>query len=164
MTQNRLSIHVELGDLFYNNHNTGENFYSFLLSQTNDEAAFLPRKLSYRNDFESYIGTFLQAFSIEDQEKLDLLAFKNSKYLFHRFNDFVKVYGNPRYKLLHTRKMLDSVGLQKLEEKKQQFLVQKIIHEIRFESMYTLEPKRKPEIMETIESNYRIARRAYQQL
>ena len=113
MTQIRLSIHVELGDLFYNNHNTEENFYRFLLSQQNDEAAFVPRKLSYRNDFESYIGTFLQAFSIEDQEKLDLFAFKNSKYLFHRFNDFVKAYGNPRYKLLHTRKMLDSVGLQK---------------------------------------------------
>ena len=53
---------------------------------------------------------FLQVFSIEDQEKFDLLAFKNSKYLFYRFNDFVKAYGNPRYKLLHTRKMLDSVG------------------------------------------------------
>ena len=111
MTQNRLSIHVESGDLFYNNHNTGENFYSFLLSQQNDEAVFVPKKLSYHNDFESYIGTFLQAFSIEDQEKLDLLAFKNSKYLFYRFNNFIKAYGNSRYKLLHTRKMLDSVGI-----------------------------------------------------
>ena len=45
MTQNRLSIHVESGDLFYNNHNTGENFYSFLLSQQNDEAAFIPKKV-----------------------------------------------------------------------------------------------------------------------
>ena len=69
MTQNRLSIHVESGDLFYNNHNTGENFYSFLLSQQNDEAVFVPKKLSYHNHFESYISTFLQAFSIEDQEK-----------------------------------------------------------------------------------------------
>ena len=33
MTQNKLSIHVESGDIFYDNHNTEENFYSFLLSQ-----------------------------------------------------------------------------------------------------------------------------------
>ena len=46
MTQNKLSIHVESGDIFYDNHNTDENFYSFLLSQQNDEAAFIPKKIS----------------------------------------------------------------------------------------------------------------------
>ena len=90
MTQNKISIHVESGDIFYDNHNTGENFYSFLLSQQNDEAAYVPKKLSYRNSFEAYISTFLQDFSIDDQEKFDLLSFKNSKYLFYRFNDFIK--------------------------------------------------------------------------
>ena len=38
MTQNKLSIHLESGDIFYDNHNTGENFYNFLLSQQNDKA------------------------------------------------------------------------------------------------------------------------------
>ena len=90
MTQNKLSIHVESGDIFYDNHNTGENFYNFLLSQQNDEAAYVPKKLSFKNSFEAYIGSFLQSFSIDDQEKFDLLAFKNSKYLFYRFNNFVK--------------------------------------------------------------------------
>ena len=96
MTQNKLSIHVESGDIFYYNHNTEENFYSFLLSQQNDEAAYVPKKFSCNNTFEKYIINFLQNFSIDDQEKFDLLAFKNSKYLFYRFNDFVKAYGNPR--------------------------------------------------------------------
>ena len=108
MTENKLSIHVGSGDIFYNNHNTGENFYNFLLSQQNDEAAFVPKQMSYKNSFKAYIGSFLQSFSIDDQEKFDLLAFKNSKYLSYRFNDFVKAYGNPRYKIFHTRKMLDS--------------------------------------------------------
>ena len=121
MTQNKLSIHVESGDIFYNNHNTNENFYNFLLSQQNDEAAYVPKKFFYNNSFEKYITTFLKAFSIKDQEKFDFLAFKNSKYLFYRFNDFVKAYGNPRYKLLHTRKMLDSVGLKKLKIKTRNF-------------------------------------------
>ena len=89
MTENKLSIHVESGDIFYDNHNTDENFYSFLLSQQNDEAAYVPKKFSYKNSFETYIGSFLQSFSIDDQEKFDLLAFKNSKYLFYRFNDFI---------------------------------------------------------------------------
>ena len=59
MTQNKLSIHVESGDIFYDNHSTGENFYRFLLSQQNGEAAYVPKKFSYQNSFEAYISTFL---------------------------------------------------------------------------------------------------------
>ena len=142
MTQNKLSIHLELGDIFYDNHNTDKNFYNFLLSQQNDEAAYVPKKFSYNNSFETYITTFLQAFSIDDQEKFDLLAFKNSKYLFYRFNDFVKAYGNPRYKLLHIRKMLDSADLKKVEDKNKQFLIEKIIHGVEFENLYQSNPEK----------------------
>ena len=127
MTQNKFSIHVESGEMFYDNHNTEKNFYNFLLSQQNDEAAYVPKKFSYRNSFETYISSFLQSFSIDDQEKFDLLAFKNSKYLFYHFNDFIKAYGNPTYKLLHTKKMLDTVGLQKAEERNKQFSIEKLV-------------------------------------
>ena len=150
--------------LFYDNHNTGENFYNFLLSQQNDEAAYVPKTFSYRNSFEAYIGSFSRSFSIDDQEKFDLLAFKNSKYLFYRFNDFIKAYGNPRYKLLHTKKMLDTVGLQVVEEKNKQFLIEKIIHGIEFKNLYETDSENKPEILSTIERNYRVAGRVYQQL
>ena len=45
MTSNRLLIHVETGDIFYENHITGENFYNFLNAQQNKQAAFIPRKI-----------------------------------------------------------------------------------------------------------------------
>ena len=98
MTPNRLSIHVENGDIFYENHNTGENFYNFLIAQQNEQAAFIPKK-SYRNSFEAYIRQFLQVFSIDDVEKYDLFAHKNSKYLFYRFNDYGKAYDSHRRKI-----------------------------------------------------------------
>ena len=72
------------------------------------------------------------------------------------------MYGNPRYKLLHTRKMLDPVGLQKVEEKNKQFLIKKVILGVEFENAYRQE--KKPEILKIIEGNYKVARRAYQYL
>ena len=60
--------------------------------------------------------------------------------------------------------MLDTVGLQKVEEKNKQFLLEKIIHGIEFENLYPTDSERKPEIISTIEGNYRIGRRVYQQL
>ena len=164
MAQNKLSIHVDSGDIFYNNHNTDENFYSLLLSQQNDEAAYVPKKWFYNNSFEHYISTFLQQFSIEDQEKFDLLSFKNSKYLFYRFNNFIKSYGNPRYKLLHTKKLLDTVNVDKIKKKNKQFLIEKLIHCVEFEDLYATNLEGKPEILQTMEGNYRILRRVYQQL
>ena len=160
MVQNKLSIHVESGE----NHNTDENFYNFLLAQQNDDAAFIPKKFSYHNSFETYISQFVQAFSIDDVEKYDLYAHKNSKYLFYRFNDYIKAYGNSRQKIKHTRKMSDSIGMQKIGEESKQFLVEKIIHGIKFKNPYNIETEKKPEIIENVESNYKIARRVYQQL
>ena len=122
------------------------------------------KKFSYRNSFETYVSSSLQSFTIDDQEKFDLLAFKNSKYLFYRFNDFIKAYGNPRYKLLHTKKMLDTVGLQKVEYINKQFLLEKIIHGVEFENLYATDSEKNPKIMSTIEGNYGIAKRVYQQL
>ena len=139
MTENKLSIHVESRDIFYENHNTGENFYNFLLTQQNDDAAFIPKKLFYRRSFESYISQFLQAFSIDDVEKYDLFAQKNSKYLFYCFSDYIKIYGNSRHKIKHTRKMLDTVGMQKIEEQINQLLIEKIIHSVEFENSYFIE-------------------------
>ena len=72
------------------------------------------------------------------------------------------MYGNHRYKLLHTRKILDTVGLQKVEEKNNQFLIEKIILVVEFENSYQKE--KKPEILETIEGNYKVARRVWQYL
>ena len=57
--------------------------------------------------------------------------------------------------------MLDSVGIKKIEEKNKQFLIEKVIHGIEFENLYATNSERKPEIMPTIERNYRIARRIY---
>ena len=138
MTQNKLSIHVETetGDIFYDNHNTEENFYNFLLSQQNDEAAEVPKKFSCSNSFKKYITEFSKNFSVDDQEKFDLLSFKNSKYLFYVFNSFVRLYGNSRYKLLHTTVMKDSVALEKIADKNKQFLVEKLIQGVEFESGY----------------------------
>ena len=59
--------------------------------------------------------------------------------------------------------MLDSKALEKLENKNKQFMIEKIIQGVEFENASQSNPEKNPEI-KTIESNYRIARRIYEQL
>ena len=57
--------------------------------------------------------------------------------------------------------MKDSIGMQKVEEKSKQFLIEKIIHGVEFNNPYNIEIEKKPEIIETVEMNYRVARTVY---
>ena len=67
-------------------------------------------------------------------------------------------------KIKHTQKIKNSVGLRKIEERNKQFLVEKIIHAVEFANLYKNSVEKKPEIIEMVESNYRIIRRVYQYL
>ena len=97
-TNNSLSIHIESEDMFYQNFNTGENFYNFLIAQQNYQTAPVPKRFSYHHSFEHYIQNFLQSFSLDDIDKFDLYSNKNSKYLFYRFIDYIKISGGKRHK------------------------------------------------------------------
>ena len=62
------------------------------------------------------------------------------------------------------QKMKDSVALEKIEDKNKQFLVENLIQEVEFENAYENRFETKPQAVETMEDNYKVARRVYQQL
>ena len=137
-----------------------ENFYNFLIDQQNEDPDFIAKKFTCRYTFEKYINSFLPAFSIDDVEKYDLYANKNSKYLFYRF----KAYGSKRRKIRHIQKLKDSVGLKKVEDRNNQFFLVKIIHSAEFQNPYMNLIKQKLGIVDVQENNYKIVRRVYQDL
>ena len=110
------------------------------------------------------MSNFLQSLSIDDVEKFDLLTHKNSKYLFYRFNNYIKMYGGKRKIIKHALKVKDSIGLRKTKERNRQFLVEKIIHSVEFEDPFENSIEKKSEITETVESNYQIITQVYQHL
>ena len=93
-----------------------------------------------------------------------MLLHKNAKYLLYKFNDWIESMRAEKFLIRHTSKVKDEIGLQKIEEKDKQFLIEKIIAEIEKKSQYTIETEKTPEIMLKIERNYRICSRVYQSL
>ena len=132
MTNNSLSIHIESGNIFYQNFNTNENFYNFLLAQQDETKAIVPKKISYHNSLEIYSQNFIPSFSIDDVEKFYLYPNKTSKYLFYKSNDQIDASEEKRQIIQHTAKVKDKVGMKNLEERDRQFLVEKIIHGVEF--------------------------------
>ena len=62
---------------------------AFFLAQQDETKAIIPKRIAYHYDFEKYIKNCLPSFSVDDIEKFDLYANKNSKYLLNKFNDLV---------------------------------------------------------------------------
>ena len=125
MTNNSLSIHIESGDIVHQNFNTGVNFYNVIVAQQVDQTAPVPKRISYHHSFGKYIQNLLPSFSIDDVEQFDLYAHKNAKYLFYRFNDCIKMSGGKWQTISHTLKIKDSIGLKKIEEEIDNFLLKK---------------------------------------
>ena len=117
MANNSLSIHVESGNIFYQNFNMNENYYSFLIAPQDATNAIIPKRISFHHSFEKYISKYLSSFSIDNAEKLDLFANRNSKYLFYKFNDQIEALGEEKRIIWHTAKMKDSISLKKIEER-----------------------------------------------
>ena len=131
------------------------------MAQQGETKAIILKRVSYHYSFDKYINKYLPSFSIDDAEKFDLFANKNSKYLFYKFNDQIEALGGEKRIIRHTAKIKDSISSKKVEERHREFLVEKIIHSIEFSNLYE-NPTEKTEIIETVESNYKISSPVYQ--
>ena len=111
MTNNSLSIHLESGNIFYQNFNTNENFYSFLLAQQDETRSIVPKRISYSYSFEKYVQSYLPSFSIDDAEKYDLYSNKNAKHLFYKFNDWIEFMVGEKLLIRHIAETKDNFSL-----------------------------------------------------
>ena len=74
MPNNSLSIHIGSGNIFYQNFNTKENFYNFLLAQQDETKRIIPNRIACHHIFEKYIKNYLPSFSIDEVETFDLYS------------------------------------------------------------------------------------------
>lgn len=61
-------------------------------------------------------------------------------------------------------KVKNSIDLERIQQRDRQFLIEKIIHGVEFSSPYSNSVEKKPEIIDTVESSYRIIIRVCQQI
>ena len=87
--KNMLSIHIEAGNIFYDNYYTNELIYSFLLNQQVETKQIIHATLTYRDSFSNYLKYFFDDLDNENVEKFDFFAYKNAKYHFYKFNGYL---------------------------------------------------------------------------
>ena len=82
MRENKLSIHIETGNIYFDNFNTNKNIYDFTKVTNGD--------FSYGGEFSRCINELLSGIDSEADDRFDLLTNKNVKYLFYHFNNYLQ--------------------------------------------------------------------------
>ena len=144
MTDNSLSIDNRKQKYFYDNFNTNENLYKFLLVQQDETKQFIPKRISYRHSFERYMKQFLPAFSVEESEKYDLLTNKNSKYLLYKFKNWIESLNAEKIKISHSSKVKIDISLIKIGERDNRFFTEKIIGAVEKNNLYVISMEENP--------------------
>ena len=146
MTNNSLSIHVDSGNICYQNFNINEHFYVFLQAQQEESKRPIPKIISYHHSFEKYIKSYLPSFSVDDAETFVLFSNKNSKYLSYKFNDWLELAGGQNRLIRYISKSKDDVVLKIIEEKDKQFLIEKVIYNVEEEKPYKITAEKKQKL------------------
>ena len=103
------------------------------MAQEDKTKAITRKRIAYHYSFEKYVTNYLPSFSIDDFEKIDLHANRNSKYLVYKFNDCIEFSkGTEKLIIWHTAKAKDSVSLNTIEKRDRQFSIEKLIHGVEF--------------------------------
>ena len=122
-----ISIHVSSGDIFINNQNTGESLYTFLNNQQDETKKEIPLDFTYDDDLTDYMTKYLPAINEFDEVKHDFLTNKNSKFLFHLFNQYQQGRGRPKYPMRHSRLIDDNYALKTLQDRNWPYFISRII-------------------------------------
>lgn len=92
LRENKLTIHIETENIYYDNFKTNESISDFIFAQQDGNKKKLKTKLSFGWNLNQYIPEFLASIKAQDDNRYDMLTKKYSKFLFCRFNDFLQIW------------------------------------------------------------------------
>ena len=93
LRKNKISIHIETGNIFFENKNRIESIEDFFYTQQDYSKKLLKMKLIFSEDYEAYVSEYLMARKSTNDDKYNMLTKKNLEFLFFKdtlkgFNDF----------------------------------------------------------------------------
>ena len=127
LISNKLKIHIETGNIYYDNNDTNESIHNFILSQINPIAGTINHDFTFDRDYTTYFHWINDTFSESKRNKLDILTNKNSKFLFYHFNDHLQQNNQTIQKVKHTVVTDDYIAAEQIQDRNWKYLVDRLI-------------------------------------
>ena len=126
MKEEKLKIHIESGDIYFDKFNTGETIYDFLKMQQNNEKIYIKHDFYYSKSYQEYFKEQLKNVNAEVNARYDYFTNRNSKYLFYHFNILLNS-GGELLKIRHSEKIKDELPIAEIEKTDWQYFITEIM-------------------------------------
>ena len=127
LADNKIKIHIETGNIYYDNNDTNESIHNFILAQLNPIAGEINHDFTFDRDYSTYFHWLNDAFSESRRNKLDILTNKNSKFLFYHFNDQLQQQNQKVQNVKHTVVTEDFLAAEQIQDRNWKYLVDKLL-------------------------------------
>ena len=88
LQNNHLKIHIETGNIDYNDQDTNESIFQFIQNQQNTSKGIIKHNLKFSDDLKKYYKWIFSEFDAQSKSSYDILTLPNVKFLVYRIMIF----------------------------------------------------------------------------
>ena len=107
--------YFESGSIYYDNTDTNEGILDFIFNQQNPVTGDITYNIMYGDSYKNYFNWMMTGFDRCEKSKLDVLKFKNAKYLFYCFNNFLSESNVPIKKIKQSTVTDDFIFVEEIQ-------------------------------------------------
>ena len=122
-----MKIHIETGNIYYNDTDTNESIFNFMKNQQNNSKDVINYDLKFDGSYKNYFKWILNEYEEPEKTKYDLFAFQNTKYLVYRFNDYQNSIGGPLIQIRHSFVTDNYLTAEEIQNENWQYFIQRTI-------------------------------------
>ena len=108
-----------------------------------------------------YFWWILNGFDAYEKTKLNLLTFKNTKYLLYRFNDLLESTGQPIIQIKHSKVTDDYIAAEKIQNQNWQYFIEGVLEVCKAKEVGSTIRKSEDFLLNIVE-NVTIAKKSYE--
>ena len=127
LQSNDLKIHIETGNIYYQDTDTNESIFEFMKNQQDTSKGLINTYLKFDGSYKSYFQWILNEFDAQQKTKYNIFSLKNTKYLIYCFNDFQNSIGKPLIKIRHTLVTDNYLAAEEIQNQDWEYFIERII-------------------------------------
>ena len=162
LQNNNLKIHIETGNIYYDDKDTNESIFEFIQNQQNTSKGIIRYDFKFDRNFRDYFKWILNEFDAQQKTTFDVLAHKNVKFLANRYNDLRASGSDELIKIRHSLVTDNYLADEEIRNQGWQFFIERVLEVCKFNDANLIKPGEKF-LLSTIE-NVTVAKRVYRMI
>ena len=158
LQQNDLRIHIETGNIYYDDKDTNKSIFEFITNQQNNSKGIIRDEFKFDGNYKNYFQWILNEFDAQEKTTFDVFSHQNTRFLVYHYNNFRESIGEASMKISHTLVTDNYLAAEEIQNQDWQYFIERVI-EVRNFNDVTIKPNEEF-LLSTIE-NVTVAKKVY---